>query len=195
MVQSKNPIPKALISRCCYCIVADESRSCSVDVSTNPVYLTNPRICGTNEQPWTLEAAFGQKISVDLVMHRQSTRNPQILQSHCRELGTIVDGAAKRNTTICANEEETQTTTIYKSTGNTLQIFLDSSSKQENPIGKRTNFFMKLHGLISFFMLISDFICSVCIFLGFDIPCIVTCLQQCIKNPSCSCQMLDILLL
>jgi len=104
--------------------VADEKRSCIVEVSSIAIHIIGSKTCGTQSQPWIVEAPIGQKISISVIAF--STSNSTQVQQPCNKYGAIVDNAAKQNVTICAagNQREKK---LYLSTGNAVEIILSSS--------------------------------------------------------------------
>jgi len=129
--------------------VADEKRSCAVDVSSIPIHIIGSKTCGTQSQPWIVEAPVGQKISISVIAF--STSNSTQIQQPCNKYGAIVDKTGKQNVTICAagNQREKK---LYLSTGNAVEIFLNSSEegrKIEDP-----KVILSLQGINTVFLLL-----------------------------------------
>jgi len=85
-------------------------------------------MCGTKSQPWILEAPIGQKISISLIAFSrpEAGQRERTVKQPCRNFGVIVDNVGKRNVTVCP-VETLRETNLYLSTGNIVNIILNSS--------------------------------------------------------------------
>lgn len=138
-----------------YCLtVADERRSCAVDVSTTPIHIVGSRTCGTKSQPWILEAPVGQKIRVSLIAFSANSDSDQTgvnTQKSCRSYGLVVDKTGKRNVTICANDIQREKN-LYLTAGNVADLILNSTAVRNVVDGRVV--IIKLQGWILFNMLL-----------------------------------------
>jgi len=87
--------------------VVEDDRSCTVSVSTSePVHITaqSSTRCGSNRQPWHLEAPAGQRITISILDFAPvSTANDQPVDRRCkgRVYGFLVDKTQKTNVSVC----------------------------------------------------------------------------------------------
>jgi len=127
--------------------VADEIRSCAVDATTNPIHIIGSTSCGSNSQPWIVEAPVGQKISIELINFAasDSSRTQENGRQTCRNRGLIVDKAGKTNASICVGGTLREKK-LYSSTGNLLNIFLTYTDQNEKN-GNKAQFILRLRGL------------------------------------------------
>ena len=94
--------------------VVQESRSCSVTVTTDEQYLHGrPTVsssdasasstCGSVLHPWHLEAPAGQRINISLLDFAGSANyRSRDDNAVCRRYGYIVEKSSKKNVSICA---------------------------------------------------------------------------------------------
>lgn len=142
-----------------YCLtVADERRSCAVDVSPAPIHIVGSGTCGTKSQPWILEAPVGQKIRVSLIAFSASESDHTGVRTQlqsCRSYGLVVDKAGKRNVTICATDIQREIKNLYLTAGNAVDLFLNSTVTvaARNVVDGRF-IIIKLQGWILFNMLL-----------------------------------------
>src|SRR6218665_2363283 len=132
-------------------IVTDDERSCSIVASMQPIHIIisseSKRICGTQFQPWTLEAPVGQKIRITLLDFTDS-RSSQVrtggYQPPCQSYGVVLDKTTKRNVSICKGGARREQK-LYLSAGNALEIY---SIPTESTFDTRdsSQFILKLEG-------------------------------------------------
>lgn len=126
----------ALLQKQCL-VVADDGRSCSISVSTNPVHIsTSPlskRNCGTKSQPWYTVAPGGQNIKISMLQLATSTlgQTDNPIKQPCVSYGFIVDKAGKANTSICSGGGMPRDSELYQSAGNALEIFINQPDQRE----------------------------------------------------------------
>ena len=84
-------------------------------------------VCGTQFQPWTVEAPVGEKIRINLIDFSAAKSSQAVEQGKqaCFKYGIIVDKGNKRNVSICGRGVERERD-LYTSTGNVVEIFLNS---------------------------------------------------------------------
>ena len=129
--------------------VVQESRSCSVDVTTDEQYLHGrPTVsssdanasstCGSVLHPWHLEAPAGQRINVSLLDFAGSANyRSRDDSAACRRYGYIVEKSSKKNVSICAaaltdGQKSQRESTVYLSDTNSLDIVLVNSQGVHN---------------------------------------------------------------
>lgn len=88
--------------------------------------------CGSKFQPWSIEAPFGQTVSLSLLDFATSrlTETGEVKES-CNSRGVILDTAGRKNVSICANGMQ-RIKQLYQSNGNKIKIFINPS--EENNI-------------------------------------------------------------
>lgn len=131
---------------CHFNAVVDEDRSCFVTASKTPVYISGPpKLCGTESQPWILEAPIGQQINISLFDFTTSNSdwNQGKDKQSCQCRGLIYDKAGKRNASICLIGERRQRT-LYLSAGNAVKVVFEAS-QQEN-IDNKAQFMLSVQG-------------------------------------------------
>ena len=102
------------------------------------------KTCGTTSHPWLIESPVGQRISISLLDLTSSVSDDDKMS--CRSYGVIVDRTAKRNTSICGRSDERENS-IYLSAGNSVRIFLHSSSSAADSNDASRSFLLKIEGL------------------------------------------------
>lgn len=132
-----------------WCSVVDEQRSCVVTTSKTTTHIISSsfsgRMCGTEYQPWIIEAPIGQTIIItlfDFVARHLTDAQKQGVD--CWQYGTIIDKMGNRHISICANELSREKA-LYKSTGNVLNIILYSNSERDRNYYSHV-FILKLKG-------------------------------------------------
>ena len=104
------------------------------------------RICGTNQQPWIVEAPVGQKVNIRLIDFNasQSDQTREQSKQRCHRYGVIVDKISKRNVTICGDGVQREKE-LYTTTGSTAQLFFNSLNHK--PEAEEMNqFLLKITG-------------------------------------------------
>ena len=87
--------------------MVEDDRSCTVSVtSTEPIHITaqTSSRCGSNRQPWQLEAPAGQRITVSVLdFARALTDMDETADQHCRGrvYAFLIDKAQKTNVSVC----------------------------------------------------------------------------------------------
>ena len=117
-----------------YASVIEADRSCHVTVSSNPLHImrstsSNTLLgCGSNNQPWTLEAPAGQQINVSLLdFGLQQQERSRANQGCGHQHGYIVDKAAHKNVSICGVKEDRRGV-IYQSVGNVIELVVQNQT-------------------------------------------------------------------
>ena len=137
--------------------MVEGDRSCSVSVTSNPLHISSSSsssqlVCGTKTQPWILEAAIGQRISVSLLdfnvailseRSRDERREPA--DDVCLSYGFIVDKSARKNISICGRTPQREQV-LYLSKTNTLEVVLSTLQVED-----KYNFLLRLEGLSSIY--------------------------------------------
>lgn len=134
--------------------VVDDKRSCSVTTTKNPTHIIsevesssfNQEICGTKNHPWRIETPVGQKIIIILLKFvTEHLRDAHEETRNCRrQCGTIIDKAGRRNRSFCPNGSSREET-LFPSTGNALDIILNSNSERDS-IYSSSMLILKLEG-------------------------------------------------
>ena len=136
--------------------VVEEDRSCSVTVSSNPLHITSATSafqlgCGTNTQPWALEAPAGQRIEVSLLdfTKGRSVEGQDLtsIRTNCVQYGYIVEKSARQNVSICGGDGSKRQRTVYTSTTNVLEIVLSRRTNETEHDQVNFNYLLKLQGL------------------------------------------------
>lgn len=111
--------------------------------SADPIYIIGPsvskRTCGTEYQPWILEAPAGQRLRLSLLDFTASTEDSMEGQRKelCPKSGIIVDKSVMRNVSICGGGDH-GSKELHMSRGNEVQIILNQIDENaENGDGKR----------------------------------------------------------
>lgn len=122
--------------------------------STLPIHIIgssdeSQRICGTNVQPWTVEAPVGQKISIRLIEFVASESGKIVEQNRqsCRGYGVIVEKGSKRNVSICGDGVHRENE-LHLSDGNALDIIFNRQEEKKHN-AEVTTFMLKLEGRTS----------------------------------------------
>lgn len=149
--------------------VADEERSCVLVASADPIHIIGSSIskitCGTESQPWLLEAPAGQRLRISLLDFTASIGDNMGRQTKesCANYGVIIDKSAKSNISICGGggirDKE-----VYVSRGNEISLILTNvnEEKQLGTVVKR--FLLAVASKIkSLFELMVD-ICDILLF-------------------------------
>lgn len=117
--------------------VLGEEQTCSVSATPSSSHISNlitsRHDCGSETQPWSIQADPGQHVSVSLTDFSLSSNEESAAGGPspspaatppCRAYGYILEGArgASRNVTICAPQK--RISFVYESKSNAVEIVL-----------------------------------------------------------------------
>ena len=100
-----------------------EAKTTDIFLSSNNALTTG---CGQHNTPYVLKAKPGQKINISLTDFSFSNENVIDNSDICVSYGYILDSKSDDVITICGNNRRFKH--LYSSTGNSVQILLETSS-------------------------------------------------------------------
>jgi len=142
--------------------VVEEDRSCqiSVQVGSRLHIAGKPRTelsvndarCGSRSHPWLLEAQTGQQVNISLLdfsghgrRTQLDTRGDDCSPSHV-QYGYIVDKTNKNNVSICSTDAQLRHKHLYQSTGNLVEIVLNTHQIANKDVDTPQNFLLAFEG-------------------------------------------------
>jgi len=111
------------------CSVIEFERLCVVSTSVHPLHIkrsssTKIGRCGTQTQPWVIEAPSGQQINISLLDFSMKNKEQKLVDHpNCQQFGYMIDKLNNRNTSICGTTHDRKKL-IYVSQSNRVEIVL-----------------------------------------------------------------------
>jgi len=130
-----------------------------VSATVNPLHImlssATKLSCGLKTQPWVIEAHTGQQINISLLHFGGSqTSRPLVSEppQNCQQFGYFVEKSSHRNISLCINNEETESSMVYRSQTNVVEVVLNVAVLDRGSIdSEQPRILIKFHGKDRYF--------------------------------------------